>query len=92
MEAIVAQQIKRLQFSKTILKRLLRFTAMVTSFENMMVRPLDDCLRCVAVARSRWANVGNGSRVRIPQSRKQSIGKSKFSLPCFAPTGFCAKR
>jgi len=48
MEAIVAQQIKRLQFSKTILKRLLRFTAMVTSFENMMVRPLDDCLRCPA--------------------------------------------
>jgi len=46
MAAIVAQQIKRLQFSKTILKKLLRFTAMVTSFENMMVSPLDDCLRC----------------------------------------------
>ena len=43
----VAQQIKMLQFSKTILKRLLRFTAMVTSFENMMVKPLDSRLRCL---------------------------------------------
>ena len=53
---------------------------------------LNDCKRCVAVACSRRANVGNGSRVRIPQSRKQSLGKYKFSLPCCAPTGFCAKR
>jgi hypothetical protein len=36
-----------LQFSKTMLKRLLRFTAMVTSFENMMVSPLDGCNRCI---------------------------------------------
>ncbi|MHB1579540.1 MAG: hypothetical protein ACYCTK_10840, partial [Acidithiobacillus ferrooxidans] len=32
----------------TVLKRLLpRFTAIVTSFENMLVSPLDDCLRCI---------------------------------------------
>ena len=37
---------------------------MVTSFENMMVSPLDVCSRCVAIARSRRANDGNGSRVR----------------------------
>jgi hypothetical protein len=48
MAMIVARQIKGLQFSKTILKRLLRFAAMVTSFENMMVSPLDDCSRCSA--------------------------------------------
>jgi len=78
---------------ETVLKRLRpRFTAIVTSFENMMVSPLDDCLRCVAIACSRRAKSSNESKVRIPQSRKQSLGKSKLSLPCCAPTGFCAKR
>ncbi|MHB1280843.1 MAG: hypothetical protein ACYCYL_06370 [Acidithiobacillus sp.] len=48
MAAIVAQQIRWLQFSKTILKRLLRFTAVLTSFENMMVSLLDNCFRCPA--------------------------------------------
>ena len=51
MAAIVAQQIKRLQLSKTILIRPLRFIAMVTSFENMMVSLLDDCFRCILVVR-----------------------------------------
>jgi len=31
-------------------------------------------------------------RVRIRQSIKQSLGKSKLSLPCRSPTAFCQKR
>ena len=68
------------------------FQLAINEWERWNVVVVNDRFRCVAVARSRRAKGNNESRVRTPQSSKQSIGKSKFSLPCCAPTGFCAKR
>ena len=48
MAVLVAQQIRDLQFLKAIINRWLRFSAVVTDFENRLAKPLNASLRCPA--------------------------------------------
>ena len=55
MAVLVAQQIRDLQFLKAIINRWLRFSAVVTDFENRLAKPLNASLRCPAAVEPWWS-------------------------------------